>query len=247
MSEIKNDLREERAKIRDDFMRRLFAVAISVGFASAFSNMGWVKQARYPDNSETNQLLVLFIAFYATIQSWDGYLLSIQTKKLYGEYRFAIDILLVLIYMFLLINSMHYYILAPVLAIIFALYVVWDFLTIREHYSKFDLKSSIQTAPLSEAIGIYLKGARDYADIYRGPIITFCWFLYFVIFYVIVALNDPKTVAFVCCFEFIGLFLYRKDKAYENDGVKGFRMVTRVALLLGLILIAWHMSYYFQV
>lgn len=238
---------ETRARIRDDFMRRLFAVAISVGFATTFSKMNWVREARLPDNSEINQLMVLSVAFLATIQSWDGYLVSISIKKLHGTSRFTIDIVLVMIYMFLLINAGHYYVLPFSLALIFLLYVVWDFLTIMEHYNQYNVGDSTNTASVSQAMGIYSGGFKDTADISRGPIITLSWFCFFVAFASIIYFNSPKSILFMCIFETIGLMLYRRDKIFGAGKVRGFSMPARAFLVVMLVLITWHASYYFEI
>jgi hypothetical protein len=87
-----------RAKIRDDLIRRLFAVAISVGAATTLSRMGWVEHGRWPCLAEWQQLSILTAALMATVLSWDGYLYSINERPLRNFGRFAIDILLVFIY-----------------------------------------------------------------------------------------------------------------------------------------------------
>jgi hypothetical protein len=241
VTDTEQELRETKAKIRDDFMRRLFAVAVSVGFATTFSKMEWVIQARIPNTQEWAQLAVLGVAFLATIQSWDGYLVSIQAKKLYNSWRFTIDIVLVLIYMFLLINSNHYYILPPVMALVFLFYFLWDFLTIREHYTQYNKCADRNDASFKEALSVYLKGAMDTTDIYKGPIITLSWLVYFWMFAGIVLLNKPKNVIFICFFELVGLYCYRWDKSVK------FSMISRLALIVLCDFLAWHGSYFFDI
>jgi hypothetical protein len=81
-----------RAQIRDDFIRRLFAVAISVGFAATLIKMKWVENGSWPAYHEWEQLAILATGLVATVLSWDGYLASIEAKPLNGYGSFAIDI-----------------------------------------------------------------------------------------------------------------------------------------------------------
>ena len=64
-----------RAAIRADIVKRLFAVAISVGFAARLAQMDWVKNGTFPNFGEWQQNLELFTALVATLLSWDSYLL----------------------------------------------------------------------------------------------------------------------------------------------------------------------------
>src|SRR5260370_12000465 len=107
----------DRAKIRDDLIRRLFAVAISIGFAATLIKMGWVEKGSVPTLPEWEQLCILLTGLIATVLSWDGYLASIAAKPLIGFWRFAIDIMLVFIYMFFLISSAKPCFWLPLLAI----------------------------------------------------------------------------------------------------------------------------------
>jgi hypothetical protein len=126
-----------QAQIRDDLIRRLFAVAISVGAASTLARMGWVRDGRWLNLSETQQLFILAAAMVATVLSWDNYLVSIKERPLYSFWRFAIDIALVFIYMFLLMTSQHHTWWLFIHALTFALYIIWDALTVKEHLEKY--------------------------------------------------------------------------------------------------------------
>lgn len=107
--------REERseqfAKLRDDFMRRWFAIAIIVGFATRVVQMAWVQKGRAPAFDEWEHIARLTAALVATVLSWEGYFVSISTKKLYDFPRYFIDICLVFLYLFLLLTSKfpHYW------------------------------------------------------------------------------------------------------------------------------------------
>jgi hypothetical protein len=163
------------AKIRDDLIRRLFAVAISAGAAATVSQMPWVQVGRAPCLSEWQQLLILIVALIATVLSWDGYLVSISERPLRNFWRFAIDITLVFIYMFLLMTSKLLVWWLFILALIFTLYAIWDLLTVCDwlpsYYYRTDVPQTIS--------GVYIGGLRDSPNVSRGPIITIVWGIYF--------------------------------------------------------------------
>ena len=46
-----------KAEIRSDFIGRLFAVGVSVGFATAITRMNWVKTGDFPNQMELDQIL----------------------------------------------------------------------------------------------------------------------------------------------------------------------------------------------
>ena len=133
-----DDPRRARAEARADLIRRLFAVAISVGFAATLARMNWVQNGTLPNAAEANQTLILATALLAAILGWDGHLLAMTDKPLFGFCRFLINLALVFIYMFLLMASAHPECLLWTLAVIFILYVVWDVLTMRERISSYD-------------------------------------------------------------------------------------------------------------
>jgi hypothetical protein len=207
-----------RAKIRDDLIRRLFAVAISVGAATTFAQMDWVQFGRWPCMAEWQQLVILIAAMTATVLSWDGYLFSIADRPLRNFWRFAIDILLVFIYMFLLMTSKLIIWWLFIHALIFTLYAIWDLLSIYDWPSKYyyaNPDGAKQTIG-----GVYIGGLKDSADVRRGPIITIMWALYFWALYI---LNDralhwlnlpglKDRIVGTTIFVILGLYLYRRDK-----------------------------------
>jgi hypothetical protein len=133
-----DDMQRARAEARADLIRRLFAVAISVGFAATLARMTWVQNGTLPNAAELNQTLILATALLAAVLGWDGHLLAMTDKPLFGFWRFLINLALVFIYMFLLMASAHPECLLWTLAVIFVLYVVWDVLAMRERISSYD-------------------------------------------------------------------------------------------------------------
>jgi hypothetical protein len=133
-----HDVQRARAEARADLIRRLFAVAISVGFAATLARMTWVQNGTLPNPAELNQTLILGTALLAAILGWDGHLVAMSDKPLFGFWRFLVNLALVFIYMFLLMASAHPECMLWTLAVIFVLYVAWDVLTMREQISHYD-------------------------------------------------------------------------------------------------------------
>ena len=119
-----DDAQRARAEARADLIRRLFAVAISVGFAATLARMTWVQNGTLPNPLELNQTLILGTALLAAILGWDGHLVAMTDKPLFGFWRFLVNLALVFIYMFLLMASAHPECMLWTLAVIFALYVL---------------------------------------------------------------------------------------------------------------------------
>jgi hypothetical protein len=166
-----------QAKDRADLIKRLFAVAISVGAATTLYQMPWVRDGRTPCIAEYQQLLILIAAMAATVLSWDGYLRSIAQRPLRNFWRFAIDILLVFIYLFLLMTSKLLTWWLFIHALIYALYALWDFLTITDWIVEY--YPSDRAAETLTIGGVYAEGVKDGPQEGRGPIITISWGLYF--------------------------------------------------------------------
>jgi hypothetical protein len=229
---------EVRAKIRDDLIRRLFAVAISVGAATTLARMGWVEHGRWPRMDEWQQLFVLAAALWATVLSWDGYLFSISTRPLRKTSRFVIDILLVFIYMFLLMTSKLLIWWVFLHALIYALYVVWDWLSVRDWPRTYSNHPDVGPAP---TVGeVYIGGFQGSPDVKPGPIITIVWAGYFWALYL---LNDralhwlgvpglDERIIGTTIVVVLGLYFYRRDKA------KPFTMRKRVAHVAMLLIIS---------
>ncbi len=232
-----------RAQIRDDFIRALFFVAISVGFAATLIEMDWVDNGAVPSMPEWEQLAILLTGLIVTVLSWDGYLASIKKKPLNGYARFVIDILLVFIYMFFLISSKQPGFWLPILAVVFVLYVIWDFLTVREHMGSYDASlvpagaDDMYRARASDVLRVYVGGFLSRPDTGRGPIITLSWAVYFVILARMNLATAEWQVFVTCAFAIAGLILYRWDKVANPSGasVAGFP-VWRRALIIVLLL-----------
>src|SRR5262245_30965861 len=182
MSSPTEDLRHIRAEARADLVRRLLAVAISIGVAATLAKMNWVQNGRLPDPIELNQTIALGTALAATILSWDGPLLAMPRRPLFGFGRFLVDVALVFVYMFLLMSALHPGCMLWTLAVIFLVYVVRDVLTIREHAEGYDsaLAGARRASP-AQIWHVYAGGLASRSEIEPRPVVTLTWAIYFLI------------------------------------------------------------------
>lgn len=232
------DLRQARADARADLVRRLFAVAISVGFAATLAKMSWVQNGRLPDPAELDHSIALATALLATILSWDGPLLSMQEKPLFDVWRFLVNVALVFIYMFLLMASMHPGCMIWTLAVIFVLYVVWDVLTIREHIARYDhTLAGVTRASPAQISSVYTGGLASKADIEPGPFATLVWAGYFVLLALIVDGRADAHIRTSCVFALIGVVGYRLDQASRQDSSAN-TMLRRALAVAGALIAA---------
>jgi hypothetical protein len=223
---------QNQAAIRGDLIRRLFAVAISVGAASTLANMDWVSIGRWPDLGEWQQLSILVVAMTATVLSWDGYLMSIEDRPLVGFWRFAIDIGLVFIYMFLLMTSSHLTWWLNIHAITYLMYLAWDVLSIREYLYKYYSKDGPLALTAGQNIfGVYIGGFLGSQGVSRGPIITLCWAVFFCGLAYISRDGLSERIFLTSILALAGLVLYRRDKKNR------YNMLSRAALILSLLAI----------
>jgi hypothetical protein len=210
---------EAQADDRADLIRRLFAVAISVGAATTLYQMRWIQHGRPPCMAEYQQLLILVAAMAATVLSWDGYLWSVEQRPLRNFWRFAIDILLVFIYLFLLMTSQLLTWWLFIHAMIYVLYALWDLLSVIDWIATFYPPNT--PADTLTIRGVYVEGIRDGAKESRGPIITLVWGLYFWALcglnYLIVprfsGLGLHDYIVATTALVLLGLYLYRQDKS----------------------------------
>jgi len=133
----KDDI-EKTAADRLDLINRLFAVAISVGFATQialllapthanpFDPQGHAIELSAAAALHWHGLLLLVASMFAVVGSWEGYHKSVRLKPLEDAGRFWVDIVLVFSYLILMLLSELTPAWFGLLAVIFALYVLWD-------------------------------------------------------------------------------------------------------------------------
>src|SRR5260370_4213090 len=116
------------AKDRADLIKRLFAVSLSVGFASQVAK---IIDAKFTSGSGIQDFMMLSVSATVVVLSWEGYLGALQDFPLEDVFRFYLDIIIVFLYLVLLACS-HSDTAAwwsYVIDIIFISYIVWDLLT----------------------------------------------------------------------------------------------------------------------
>lgn len=212
-------------------MRRIFAVAVSVGFATTLSKAEWIQHTRLPNVGEMQQLAVLLTALTATVASWDGYLVSIDKKPLERTGRYVIDVVLVFIYLLLLLTATNPHWWLAIIVGIFTLYLTWDVLSIREHFAAYRASGipEDKSASGAQVAAIYRDGFLN-RDVAKGPIITAMWWLYFLgLSLVDRSYSVRHQLWAMCAFAFAGLLLYRYDKSHA------FNSRARGGLIAGLL------------
>jgi hypothetical protein len=217
---------------RLDFIRRLFVVAVSVGFASRIGGMEWFTVHRWPTRPEWQAIALLAVGLAAIIESWEGYFASIGNRSQKTITRFIIDIMVAFAYMFLLLSSAYLPFFVSVMFIIFLLYVFWDISLLIEYRDEFIPKMSV--VGQDRSISVISQLSRSFCDpsssIY-GMGITMSWTLYiFMICLITLAMN--KNIAFVVAlFTVYGLAMYGIDKN------RRFSIMTRSALIFIAVLL----------
>src|SRR5437879_2822179 len=93
------------ASHRADFIRRLFAVIVSVGFANQIILMDWVKRGGLPVGPDLVHIVYLILGLLLIIQSWEYYFSTIEKRPLGRTVRFYVDIVIVFSYLMLLTFS----------------------------------------------------------------------------------------------------------------------------------------------
>lgn len=215
-------------------LKRLFAIAISIGVGATLIKAKWIEQVRLPDVGEFDQILIVLLALFATVLSWDGYLSSVRDKPLIDATRFAIDVTLVFTYMFLIVTSGQPVFWLPILCWMFLLYLCWDVCTVRQFPEHYDYTAQAARQSSVRTIAkVYFLGFVDGESINRGPIITACWAIYFAFLLWLAARYPHFQMKPALLFAFVGLILYRTDKRSHNQsGVRGLKSALRCFLIV---------------
>lgn len=209
---------------REDFMKRWFAIALSVGFATALANMPWLKNGVIFESSlpidwgQIEQLARLFVAAFATVLSWDGYFRSVENKPIEDGARFSIDVFLVFMYLLLLLTSKFSYFWLWVHATAFLFYMAWDFLSIRKYREAY-INSGAPEDFAPSVKDIYVGSLGGDPKVYRGPAVTLMWPVFFWALpisyqFALTELDrtKPITTFLYTLWVLFGLVAYRHDK-----------------------------------
>jgi hypothetical protein len=238
MSDTDKNAKDIWADYRLDLVRRLFAIAISIGVGAAIVNARWVREGTLPAGQEVEQIAIVMLALFATVLSWDGYLMSVRKKPLHDWPRFAIDVFLVFIYMFLIVTSNKSNFWLPIVCVMYALYVLWDGLSVLQFPTVFDSSTGAESRPKIRTLGrVYLRALGNAREIDRGPLISLAWAIYFFVLLAITRKFPNLNVIGAVVFAALGMWLYRCDKAWIRSGVRGFTILERAAAIIGLVLL----------
>lgn len=118
---------------RKDFIRRFFAVAVSVGFAGRLVNMPWVQNNVPLDDAQIVVLTRLLVGVFVVVSGWEWYHRDLRRYPLNNPWRFYVDVAVVvytIVFLFSSNNEAHWLL---SLVAIFALYVVWDVILMIEY------------------------------------------------------------------------------------------------------------------
>jgi hypothetical protein len=209
-SAAKNPDPSSAAKAKEDFIKRLFAVTLSVGVASQIVRIMF-DPSHFPGQSaqydwspvlhEWRTILLLGISLTIVVSSWEGYLGAIERMPLEDELRFWIDIALVFSYLLLTLSSQIYGLWFSIHTVIFVEYLAWDIARSNLAVYKERQKASPQ---------------RQHQ---LSMVITIVWLLYFVI--VLLLKNytpyfeGPLGFTAIALAALAGVLLYRRDKTYR--------------------------------
>lgn len=224
----------DAAEDRNDFIKRLFAVVISVGFATTVPNtLQWIVTFSRPDPVGAQSSALLLASLLLVVQSWEGYLASVRTYPLKDLTRFILDIILVFEYLLLLHLSVeatdvtHHKYFTCVLAIFFT-YLAWDYFRVLAHKNIYSVKGPIDAfSPFVR--GLFVGGAR-----YKGPSITLWWLVYFIITYKISHFTERIQIYLSFSAIVYGLIMYRLDKSFRFEILsKITSVIIPIVILLG--------------
>ena len=159
-------------------------------------------------------------------------------------WRYAIDVCLVFIYMFLLITSNKPGFFLPILAIIFSLYFIRDLLVVRQHIGEYktDLSTLQRDGSSAAKLGKVRKvvyGEAIALDEFNSSVITtVSWALYFAVLTFLYRITNSRYAPIIVTFAIAGLVLYRLDKSHRPAGetAHGFRFGARISIIAALVI-----------
>ena len=167
-----------------------------------------------PDAAGARSSALLLASLLLVVESWEGYLASVRDYPLKDRTRFIIDIILVFEYLLLMHLSVdttdptHYKFLVCICTI-FVTYLVWDYFRILAYPTRYAVTSWIG-AVVPFFRGLYIKN-----NAYKGPSITLCWLIYFLIIYKLADFTVVIRFWITIFATAYGIVMYRLDKAWR--------------------------------
>jgi hypothetical protein len=221
----------EKAKLRADFMRRLFAVIVSVGFANQLARLPWIEDAHphFPQAGDWPQIMVLIVSLVLIIQSWEGYFTALEDRPLETLDRFYLDTAIVFSYLVLLTVAHGTAAFLFMIWIIFCLYLIWDYLTFKKYHVCYQRDNG--------KIGEYLLGLRtaiaDPQSPFRSKLFTVMALMWFVEVYIIYLQRKNWSPLFFAIMVLAGLLMYR----WATDQARRYPWLGLAVLLVGVFLV----------
>jgi hypothetical protein len=209
---------------RKDFVKRLFAVTISVGFATQIAHIipqldqsaGVWHMLTSMSAQQLQELGLLLASLVAVVASWEGYLKSISLDPLESRTRFYLDIVIVFVYLLLLLFSQKSDLWFATLAMMFVIYAAWDMVKIRDRAVKAKREhTTIAPVPLSQ----------------HGATITGLWLIVVVALYYFKAIGTERGFFFALLAALCVIVMYRFDKD-QKPGWLGKVLLVSVPTLL---------------
>jgi len=195
------------AQDRNDFIKRLFAVAVSVGFAAHIDYLKWIASFSLPDETKGEGSALLLISMITVVASWEGYLASLRNLPLRDISRFVLDIIIVFEYLVLMTLYTEPSRFLTWLCVIFFSYLVWDYCRVYIYRQRYGVTNWFN------AFFPFVLGLACGDKAYKGPSITFFWFLYFIMLAFIAHFNNKAGFWLSSLAMVYGILVYRFDKA----------------------------------
>lgn len=142
-------MQDQSKSTKFELLDFLFTMSIALGIfpkmfgieTNGFISENWIKMARWPHGKELTDSLTFILGLLTLTFSWYGYYKSINAKahnSVSGMFRFALDVILVIIYGIILLHYSDFLIVSFWIAVVFTIYVIWDMLKLYEHREAFD-------------------------------------------------------------------------------------------------------------
>jgi hypothetical protein len=218
---------QQSGKFRIDFIDPLFAVAIHIGFVEGLLTESWAHDRTFPAFNDIANIWMFFVGlFFVIVTSWVGYHLSIERRPLKQNERFYIDIVLLVLYFFVLLYFRSPSKMCVLLVLIYVFYIAWDYYKTREYDQEF-----YGGGPPPTGIGYLRLCARGWfrrnsAPALIGEVVTFGWAIFFLALASLVGVlqSSADWVKFsVGIAIMIANILYRSDKRHEDGRSVPFR------------------------
>ena len=216
------------AAAREDFIKRLFAVTLSVGIANQLSHVMLdpnVVQSHHiawhPIIERWRELLLLLISLAVVVSSWEGYLKAVLANPLEDTGRFMVDIAWVFTYLVMTLSTEDADAWFLIHVIIFFEYAIWD--TLRTRLPNFRRRDRLYKESL---------------------VITIVWLLYFLIIFALKEkfsyFGTESGFLAISFAALMGVFLYRHDKDHREKWtwvVKGLVTAGIIGSLIALAIV----------